>query len=95
MIEDPKQYLDLLDALQEYAVCFALPTVTRPEKDAAMKLLKHKSDNYRAQGTSNGIRSRKRILVYDAIDTLYEFYTTRPNDNPLEIIRAKYPQLRL
>ena len=95
MIEDTKQYLALLDSIQEFTACFALSAADKQIRDAAINLLKQHSDKFRTQATLGELRTQKRILVCDAIDTMFEIYSTQPDVNPLEIIRAKYPQLKL
>ena len=95
MIEDTKPYLDLLDSIQEFTSCFSFSAADKHTRDAAIDLLKQHSDNYRNQAAPDEMRTKKRIVVCDAIDTLFEFYSTHPDVSPLAIMRAKYPQLRL
>ena len=95
MIEESKEYSSLLDSLQEFIACFSLSTASKQARDAAMNLLKQHSDSFKKQAASSEKRMQKRILVCDAIDTMFEIYSTHPDENPLEILRAKYPQLKL
>ena len=95
MVEESEEYSSLIDSLQEFVACFALSTASKQARDAAMNLLKQHSDSFKKQAASSEKRMQKRILVCDAIDTMFEIYSTHPDENPLEIIRAKYPQLKL
>ena len=93
MIEDAEQYMHLRDALEEFTACFSLSAANKQTRDAAMNLLKQHSDKFRSQAVPGGKRMSKRILVCDIIDSLFEIYSNRPDENPYTIIREQYPQL--
>ena len=93
MIEDAEQYLNLREALEEFISCFSLTGAGKETRNAAMNLLKQYSDDFKKQAVPVGRRMRKRILVCDVIDTMFELYFNQPDVDPYKIIHEQYPQL--
>ena len=92
MFEDSEQYIEMNDALLEFISCFSLSGADKQARDAAMKLLKQYSDRFRSKTAQGSKRAQKRFSVCDAIDTLYEIYSTKPAENPQKTILKLYPQ---